>query len=197
MDPDEHKGTAKFVQHMLFKGSKKYPKHTQYEDFMQKNGGEWNSYTTMINTNFQFEVNNNVFEEALDRFANFLIAPMFNKEATAKEIKTIHHQFKVALTNDFWHHTNLYMQLSDPESAIQKFMFGNKEGLKKPEAYKAMQDFYNEYYSADIMTLCVSSNKKLSEMESLVSKHFKPMLNKKVQLPDFGNFDSYPLPYTP
>lgn len=164
---------------------------------MQKNGGEWNSYTTMINTNFQFEVNNNVFEEALDRFANFLIAPMFNKEATAKEIKTIHHQFKVALTNDFWHHTNLYMQLSDPESAIQKFMFGNKEGLKKPEAYKAMQDFYNEYYSADIMTLCVSSNKKLSEMESLVSKHFKPMLNKKVQLPDFGNFDSYPLPYTP
>ena len=27
MDPDDHKGTAKFVQHMLFKGSKKYPKH--------------------------------------------------------------------------------------------------------------------------------------------------------------------------
>jgi len=27
MDPDDHKGTAKFVQHMLFKGSKKFPKH--------------------------------------------------------------------------------------------------------------------------------------------------------------------------
>lgn len=163
---------------------------------MQKNGGEHNSYTTMINTNFQFEVNNNVFDEALDRFAQFLIAPLFNKDVKDREIKTIHHQFKVALCNDFWHHTNLYMQLSDPESAIQKFMFGNKEGLKKPEAYEALQKFYNEYYSADIMTLCVSSNKKLSEIESMVKKHFNSMPNKKVQLPDFSNLDSYPLPYT-
>jgi len=60
-----------------------------------------------------------------------------------------------------------------------------------------MQDFYNEYYSADIMTLCISSNKKLGEIESMVNKYFKAIPNKKVQLPDFSNLDSYPLPYTP
>lgn len=47
MDPDEFKGTAKFTQHMLFKGSKKYPKPEQYEEFMQRNSGEFYSYTTM------------------------------------------------------------------------------------------------------------------------------------------------------
>lgn len=26
MDPDDYKGTAKFLQHMLLRGSKKYPK---------------------------------------------------------------------------------------------------------------------------------------------------------------------------
>lgn len=136
-------------------------------------------------------------DEALDRFSQFLMAPTFNKAATAREIKTIHHQFKVALTNDFWHHTNLYMQLSDPESAIQKFIFGNKEGLKKPEAYKAIQDFYNEYYSADIMSLCVSSNKKCDEIEKMVKKCFNSMQNKKVPLPDYSDLEAYPIPYTP
>lgn len=52
MDPDEFKGTCKFAQHMLFRGSKKYPKPEQFEEFLAKNGGDASSYSTMITTNF-------------------------------------------------------------------------------------------------------------------------------------------------
>lgn len=182
---------------MLVKGSKKYPKPAQFEEFLQRNGGSSNAFTTMTTTNYHFDIANQGFDEGLDRFSQFFISPVFAKEATSKEIKSIHHQFKVALTNDFWHHTNLYLSLSNVESPINKFIFGNKAGLSKPEAYKAMTDFYKEFYSAELMTLCVSSNKPIAELEKKVTDAFKKMPFNEVLVPDFTNREVYKDPFGP
>lgn len=196
-DPEDFKGTAKFVQHMLFKGSKMFNKADQWEEFLDRNAGSWNAFTTMTSTNYHFDVNNSGFDEALNRFAQFFLAPIFDQKCTGREIKHIHHQFKVALTNDFWHHTNLYMKLSNIESPINKFIFGNKEGLKKPEAYNAMKGFYNEYYSSELMTLCVSGNQSIADMEKKVSDLFNKMPYKEVMIPNFANLEVYRAPYGP
>lgn len=197
MEPEEFKGTAKFLQHMLLRGSKKYPKPDQWEEFLQRNGGSWNAFTTMTSTNYHFDVLNRGFDEGLDRFAQCFISPAFSDKSTGREIKTIHHQFKVALTNDFWHHTNLYMRLSHPESPINKFIFGNKEGLKKPEAMKVMKDFFNEFYSAELMTVCVSGNLPMAALEKKVAEAFKKVPFKEVLIPDFTNREVFPEPYGP
>ena len=101
------------------------------------------------------------------------------------------------MTNDFWHHTNLYMRLSHPESAINKFIFGNKEGLKKPEAYKAMTDFFKEYYSSELMTLCVSSDKSLAILEKKINDLFSKVSFKQVLVPDFSNKEYFKEPFGP
>lgn len=98
---------------------------------------------------------------------------------------------KSALFSDFWHHTNLYLQLTNAQSPIHKFTFGNKEQLATLEARQAMIDFFNQNYSSNIMTLCVSSNKKISELEKLVKEKFKGVKDKKVVVPDY----SKPPPY--
>lgn len=87
------------------------------------------------------------------------------------------------------------MSLSHPESPINKFIFGNKAGLSKPEAYKAMTDFYKEYYSAELMTLCVSSNKPLAELEKKVSEAFKKVPFNEVSVPDFTNREIFQDPF--
>ena len=38
-DPDGYAGVAHFLEHMLFQGSKKYPSHTEYKDFIDSRGG--------------------------------------------------------------------------------------------------------------------------------------------------------------
>ena len=87
------------------------------------------------------------------------------------------------------------MSLSHPESPINKFIFGNKTGLSKPEAYKAMTDFYKEYYSAELMTLCVSSNKPLAELEKKVTEAFKKVPFNEVSVPDFTNREIFQDPF--
>jgi insulysin len=68
-DPKEYYGTAHFLEHMLFMGSKKYPDQNDYAEFIKSHGGASNAYTGMTYTNYHFDVSNEAFEGALDRFA--------------------------------------------------------------------------------------------------------------------------------
>lgn len=89
------------------------------------------------------------------------------------------------------------MRLSHPESPINRFIFGNKEGLKKPEAYKAMTEFFSEYYSAELMTLCVSSDKSMAVLEKKVTELFQKIPYKGALVPDFSNRDHFKDPFGP
>jgi secreted Zn-dependent insulinase-like peptidase len=43
LDPKEFQGTAHFLEHMLFQGTNKYPKETEYFEFIARNGGVANA----------------------------------------------------------------------------------------------------------------------------------------------------------
>ncbi|PPD94133.1 hypothetical protein GOBAR_DD08838 [Gossypium barbadense] len=54
-----------------------------------QHGGSTNAFTASEMTNYFFDVNIDCFEEALDRFAQFLIKPLMSADATMREIKTV------------------------------------------------------------------------------------------------------------
>ena len=69
LDPKPLYGVAHFLEHMLFMGTEKYPSENEYAEFISNNGGYNNAYTNLTDTNYHFEVSNDAFGEALDRFA--------------------------------------------------------------------------------------------------------------------------------
>lgn len=69
LDPKPFFGTAHFLEHMLFQGTEKYPSENEYSEFMSKNGGYNNAYTSLTNTNFHFECSNEAFQEGVDRLS--------------------------------------------------------------------------------------------------------------------------------
>ena len=58
LDPKPLYGTAHFLEHMLFMGSKKYPSENEYSEFIKNSGGYSNAYTSLTNTNYHFECSN-------------------------------------------------------------------------------------------------------------------------------------------
>ncbi|MEE8196556.1 MAG: insulinase family protein, partial [Acidiferrobacterales bacterium] len=44
-DPEDRQGLAHFLEHMLFLGTKKYPKPGEYQDYISTHGGRHNAYT--------------------------------------------------------------------------------------------------------------------------------------------------------
>ena len=78
-DPSEHQGLAHFLEHMLFLGTKKYPQVGEYDKYLSEFQGYNNAFTAREHTNYHFEVNHDGFRGALDRFAQFFIAPLFKR----------------------------------------------------------------------------------------------------------------------
>lgn len=46
-----------------------------------------------------------------------------------------------------------------------------------------MLDYYKKWYSANIMTLCVCSNKSIKVLENMVTSKFKQVKDKQVVMP--------------
>ena len=88
-DPEEVPGLAHFCEHMSFLGTEKYPEEGDFATFLASHGGSSNAYTDNEDTVYYFDVNADFLQEALDRFAQFFIAPLFTASATARELNAI------------------------------------------------------------------------------------------------------------
>lgn len=129
MDPKEFAGTAHFLEHMLFMGSEKYPEENAYSVYVKDNGGYSNAFTSLSNTAYFFEVSNEAFEGALDRFSQFFKAPMFSETSTQKEMNAVDAEYQMSITNDFWKQFVLLQMNSNPKSRFNRFDCGSLETL--------------------------------------------------------------------
>jgi insulysin len=170
-DPADREGMAHFLEHMLFLGTEKYPDVADYGNFIKANGGYNNAYTTSDHTNYQFEVRHEAFADALDRFAQFFIAPRFNPEFTAREIFAVHNEAMRHLQNDFRRMIGVSRELYAPGSGESKFSTGNKDTLTGTTP-AMVRTFYESHYSADRMALALAGKASLDELEKLARTLF-------------------------
>lgn len=66
-DPSDIAGLAHFCEHMLFLGTKKYPKENEYSQFLSEHAGSSNAFTSGEHTNYYFDVSHEHLQGALDR----------------------------------------------------------------------------------------------------------------------------------
>eukprot|EP00878_Enallax_costatus_P039143 GHUV01044684.1.p1 GENE.GHUV01044684.1~~GHUV01044684.1.p1 ORF type:complete len:210 (+),score=62.21 GHUV01044684.1:129-758(+) len=76
-DPSEMPGLSHYLEHMLFMGSEKFPDENEYDSYLTKHGGASNAFTELEFTNYHFDVAPGALHGALDRFAQFFVAPLF------------------------------------------------------------------------------------------------------------------------
>ncbi|CAE8667605.1 unnamed protein product, partial [Polarella glacialis] len=133
-DPKEIPGLAHFCEHMLFLGTEKYPNEGDYNEYLAKNGGSSNAYTAETVTNYFFGVKPEALGGALDRFAQFFVAPLFSEDATARELQAVDSEHSKNLQQDSWRQSQLLRNSANPEHPLHHFMTGNSETLRdRPE----------------------------------------------------------------
>jgi insulysin len=170
-DPRDTEGLAHFLEHMLFLGTEKYPDISEYSNYIRSNGGYNNAYTASDHTNYQFEVRHEALPGALDRFAQFFIAPQFNPEFVGREVNAVHNEAMRHVQNDFRRQLGVARELYDPASGESKFSTGNKDTLARANP-AAVRAFYEAHYSADRMALALCGKVSLDELEKLARANF-------------------------
>lgn len=190
-DPKDIQGLAHFCEHMLFLGTEKYPEENAYTKFLNEHGGSSNAFTSAEHTNFYFDVSPDYLPGALDRFAQFFLCPLFTSSATEREVNAVNSENDRNLQSDPWRILQLEKSLCKPDHDYVKFGTGNKETLLiNPTAAgldvrKQLLSFHSQYYSSNIMGLCVVGKESLDELTEMVVPLFCGVQNKEVKVPEW------------
>lgn len=188
-EPDAFPGLAHYLEHMLFQGTEKFPEPNGLMKFVQTNGGVINATTTFYNTNYFFQINAEKFDQALDQFSDYFKSPLFDPINSDKERNAVHSEWSWRQSNDQFILYRLAGLTASPDTTLQKFFLGNLDTLKdssNQNLHQAMIDFYQQYYSANLMSLVIIGNKPIEELKSLAVNHFTSIKNHRVKKPVFA-----------
>ncbi|KAK7517072.1 Metalloenzyme, LuxS/M16 peptidase-like protein [Phyllosticta citriasiana] len=154
-DDDDMPGMAHAVEHLLFMGTKKYPKENAYNQYLTANSGYANAFTASNNTNYYFELSatpntptssvsssaassrqdlsstrsHSPLYGALDRFAQFFVEPLFLEETLDRELRAVDSENKKNLQSDVWRLHQLNKTLSNPRHPYIHFSTGSYKTL--------------------------------------------------------------------
>ena len=186
LDPKPLYGVAHFLEHMLFCGTEKYPVENDYSEFIAQNGGMNNAFTSLTDTNYHFQVSNEAFEGALDRFAQFFVAPLLGDSIVDREMNAVDSEYNMSVQNDHWRKFNLIQTVAHDDSQLHRFMCGNLESLKQEGIRESLLDFHRTWYSSNIMNLVLYGKHSLEQLEEWAVSLFSPVPNKNVEHPDLS-----------
>lgn len=178
-EPKKYLGLAHFLEHMLFIGTKKYPEVNAYQTYINAHGGSSNAYTALDHTNYFFDIQPEYFRGAMDRFAQFFIAPLLDPAYVDREKNAVHSEYQLQTKNDGWRGYLTQKLALNPEHPGSRFTIGSLDTLGEG-VYPALQTFFQENYSADQMILVAFGNEDLDEMESWITPIFDQIENRKL-----------------
>ncbi|MBY8273727.1 insulinase family protein [Vibrio fluvialis] len=180
-DPTDREGLAHYLEHMLFLGTRKYPKVGEFQSVINQHGGTNNAWTGTEHTCFFFDVSPNVFEKALDRFSQFFTAPLFNAEALDKERQAVDSEYKLKLNDDSRRLYQVQKATINPQHPFAKFSVGNLETLGDREGSNIRDEiiaFHEQHYSSDLMTLVIMGPQSLDELAQWADDKFAAIPNR-------------------
>ena len=199
-DPKGRQGLAHFLEHMLFLGTEPFPNAGEYQEFINKHGGNHNAFTAHDVTNYFFEIDNNDLAAALDRFAPFFISPTFDAEYVEREKNAVNAEYTSKSKDDGRRIYSAEKQAMNPEHPYAQFATGSLKTLEdRPNSLirDELLQFYQQHYSANKMTLAVIGNYDLDTLEQWTKEKFSAIPQRatlaKAKRPSLYQQDQLPL----
>ena len=187
-NPRGRAGLAHFLEHMLFLGTEKYPDAAEYERFITEHGGSRNAYTSFEHTNYFFDIDPAHLPGALDRFAQFFIAPNMDARYVERERNAVEAEYQMGLKSDTRRGFDALQASMNPAHPFSRFTVGSLETLADRDDGKVRDEllaFYDKHYSANLMRLVVLGREPLDELESTVAALFSAVPDKGTPLEVF------------
>ena len=172
-NPKQRQGLAHFLEHMLFLGTKQFPKADAYQTFISEHGGSHNASTALEHTNYFFDVNADALTQALDRFAPFFTDPLFDANYVDRERNAVESEYQLKYKNDGRRQWDVLREIANPQHPLSKFNVGSLDTLsdnKQSSVREELIEFYDKYYSANLMTLVVLGKQTLDQLDKIVTK---------------------------
>ena len=165
-------GLAHFLEHMLFQGTETYREDNAYKQYVARHAGSTNASTSGEQTCFQFDVVDEAFGGALDRFARFFREPLLLESCVDREMHAVDAEHSKNLNDDGRRAYQVLRKSANQDHPFSNFSTGCLETLQVPQIRERLLSFWRDRYDPENMTVCLVSSRSLDELEVLLAEHF-------------------------
>lgn len=164
-------GISHFLEHMFFKGAKKYKNTKEVSETIDSIGGEFNAFTGKEYAGYYVKVASDQIETAMDVLSDMLLHARFDTEEINKERGVILEEYNM------YQDTPMYQIGWD----FERLIFGDQplgwDQIGTPEFIKSVtqsqfQDYKKKLYSPDNIVLTLAGDVSHEKGKELAEKYF-------------------------
>ncbi len=177
-----HTGATHFLEHLLFKGTKKYP-GKELTRLLEGAGARINATTWFDRTNYYETIPSEILPQAIDIEADRMRNAAFTERDKKMEMKVVRNEFEKGendpleiLDKDIW--ATAYRVHPYQYSTI-----GLREDVESVSALK-LREFYDEFYWPNNATVTVIGDVKTEEVLRLIKNKFGRIPKSKKAIPE-------------
>lgn len=171
-------GISHFLEHFLFKGSKKYPTALAISTLIDSIGGEMNASTGKEYTQFYIKAASKhlplIFEVLTDMVQNPLLDPL----ELEKEKGVIVEEINMYKDTPMYEIENVLERAMWPKTALGRDIAGTKQTVTKFNS-EMFRDYINRHYQTSNMILGVSGKYDAKKFGELVGKYWRKYPKKR------------------
>lgn len=176
-DIEKNGGVSHFVEHLLFKGSKKRPTSKKISETIDRVGGYINAYTTEDHTCYYVKLPKKHLHLGFDVLADIIINPLFKHEEIERERGVIIEEMNVYRDDPARYVGDFTGELLWPHSPLRTNVIG-KESVIKSITKKQIITYYKKLYAPNNIVVSVSGNIKHDEIAKMVRSKFSRLKNQ-------------------
>jgi len=176
-EKENNSGISHFIEHLLFKGTKKR-NYRQIKELIEGVGGSFNGFTSEEVTCYWIKILGKYLERSIDVLSDMVQNPLMKKEDIEKERKVIIEEINMYkdLPSRYVH--ELFDQVLFADHPLGMSISGTTESIGNIRRENLIE-FLKTYYSPQNIVLSICGNFLESDLEKIVEKYLGKMDKKK------------------
>lgn len=176
----EVNGIAHFLEHIFFKGGKRYKSSAEVAAAIDSVGGEFNAFTGKEYAGYYVKVAKDQMERAWDVLSDMLLDPQCSEEDVERERGVIIQEYEMYQDTPMYQIGWEFERLLFGDQPLGWDQIGTKEFLENVKKQDLL-DFRGKLYRADNTVIAVAGNVEHGEVVESVKKYF-PMGEEQTEL---------------
>ena len=174
----EISGLSHFLEHMVFKGSKKRPTAMDISRELDSLGAQYNAFTSQEYTGYYAKVSKEKIDTALDIVSDIYLHPLFDGKEIEKEKGVIVEEIRMYQDSPHRHVNDLFMNLVYGDQPAGWNIAGNENTVKSFNREDFVK-YLSEHYVAEATTVVISGTFDEKDAIEKVEKAFSNISTDK------------------
>jgi predicted Zn-dependent peptidase len=177
-ESEKENGISHFLEHFLFKGTKKYPSAMAISSVVDSIGGEMNANTGKEHTQFYIKAASKHLGLIFELLTDMIQHPLLDAEELEREKGVIVEEINMYKDTPMAEIENVLEKTMWPGEALGRDIAGTKSSVTK-FTKDMFLDYIDRYYQTPNMILGVSGSFKQKELDKLITTHWQTWPKKK------------------